>query len=530
LIELPQLNCFIGLEEGRYNMNCIFWERNIQNLLTPLNLKYIVKRYSHSVFGGPKLAEISAVGPDLDLWELAEYAGRPIKIISDKGDAVWWGMVGEIKINIGAWAVGINIDSMANVVGVAYEDDEAQGQPKKTSWAEDFDSIAEYGRREILITSSGSNEIHAIAARDKYLSEKRYPIPIINPRKKDINSVTLTCRGWFDSLAWRYAMIPPNLAYSYETIGSLDYSFGNNNAQQAAQGIWFSGDCNLASISVYVRKVGSPTDNLQASLCVNSDGITPGAELTTGTIAAASLGTDYAWVNIPVTEYLFSDYDSYFIKLSRTGSQDNINYFQVCLDNVVKYPLGAFVVLVGANWDAGPDADMPFRLYSDDIIETTQQIATLVSNYGQFLQGISIENQSGLYTASARDGNANAYYEISELLKMGSSNYRRILARIDEYRKMIVYEEPAIPLRPNMILQDGSLRDSYDTQLRKELCPVGIWARFKDIIPASVDTTKLADPSMMFIDEAEYTPENDQLSLTPRGFIDPFQIGRPKDG
>lgn len=81
-----------------------------------------------------------------------------------------------------------------------------------------------------------------------------------------------------------------------------------------------------------------------------------------------------------------------------------------------------------------------------------------------------------------------------------------------------------------MILKDGSLRDPYDTVIRKETCPVGIWTRLKDIVPASVDTTKLADPTIMFIDEAEYIPDEDRLNLTPRGFIDPFQIGTPRDG
>jgi len=82
----------------------------------------------------------------------------------------------------------------------------------------------------------------------------------------------------------------------------------------------------------------------------------------------------------------------------------------------------------------------------------------------------------------------------------------------------------------NFIMKDGSLRDPYDTEIRKETCPVGIWTRLKDVIPPSLDTTKLADPSIMFIDEAEYIPDEDRLNLTPRGFIDPFQIGRPNDG
>ena len=313
-------------------------------------------------------------------------------------------------------------------------------------------------------------------------------------------------------------------------MGSLAYSFGDNNCQAIAQGIWLSGDCNVVKIGVYVRKVGNPTDNLKVTLCANDGTNTPGTELTSGTLAAAGIGTDLAWFDITVTTIDLTGSNSYWIKLSRSGSQDAANYYQTVLDESAQYSLGYLTVLIGSNWDPGPVADMTFRIYSDEIIETTQQISTFTANYAQFLRGIRMDNRSGLYTASMRDGNANAFYEITELMRMGTINYRRLLATVDEFRSLILYEEPALPIYPNLILNDGSLRDPYDTLIRKESCPVGIWARFKDIIPGSVDTSRLADPSKMFIDEAEYTPENDRLILTPRGWIDPFSIGRPRDG
>jgi hypothetical protein len=97
-------------------------------------------------------------------------------------------------------------------------------------------------------------------------------------------------------------------------------------------------------------------------------------------------------------------------------------------------------------------------------------------------------------------------------------------------RRLRIYEEPTLPIHANFILRDGSLLNPYDTVIRKETCPVGIWTRLKNIVPSSVDITKLSDPNIMFIDEAEYIPDEDRLNLTPRGFIDPFEIGRPNDG
>jgi hypothetical protein len=356
-------------------MNPVFWMRDFSKLLTPLKVIYKIGPYSHSVIGGPKKAEIHATGTELELWELAEYARRPVHIFSDKGDATWWGFVAEILLNVGLWSVGINIDSMANYIAVAYEDDANGGLPAKTAWAEAVDSTAEYGRREMLYTSSGSNETHALAARDKYLAEKKYPIPVINPREKGENSATLYCRGWFDTLAWRY----------YANAG------------------------------------------------VNS-------------------------------------------------------------------------------------------------VDTATQIAAMITSCGEFITGVDLETSSGISTLETRDGNGNGLYEITELLKMGTSNYRRMLCEVTIGRRLRIYEEPIIPSKPNLMLKDGSLRDPFDTMLRKETCPVGFWMRMKDIIPASLDTTKLADPTTQFIDEMEYISDEDLIIPMPRGFIDPFQIGRPKDG
>ena len=92
-------------------MNAIFWNRDLITQPIPLDTVYKVKNYSHSVIGGPKRAEISVIGTELDLWELAEYARCPVQIFSDKGDAVWWGFLAEAKIEVGLWSVGINIDT-----------------------------------------------------------------------------------------------------------------------------------------------------------------------------------------------------------------------------------------------------------------------------------------------------------------------------------------------------------------------------------------------------------------------------------
>ncbi len=347
--------------------------RTFSDELQTLPVKYSVIRYSWSVFGGPKLAEISVEGKnENDLWEMIERLRCPIKIDSDRGgDPVWWGYVAEVELTLPAWTVGVNIDSMYNRIAVAYSGTNGR---QTTGWLADADSLAEYGQKELLYTNSGSAQAHAEAARAMILAQKKYPIPTIAPAEGGELGVVLRCRGWYDTLNWRYF---------------------------------------------------------------------------------ANAGTD--------------------------------------------------------------------------LVDTATQISEIESTAGEFITAVDLDVTSGLTISEFRDGDASALFEIEELLKMGTSNYRRMLATVDINRRLRVYEEPT-STNPYLITKMGELHDASDSPVRKELCPVGVYARLKDVIPGSLDTSKLADPSMMFIEEAEYNPASDKLTPSPRGLESPWDIGVIADG
>jgi hypothetical protein len=112
---------------------------------------------------------------------------------------------------------------------------------------------------------------------------------------------------------------------------------------------------------------------------------------------------------------------------------------------------------------------------------------------------------------------------------MGTSNYRRMLAWVDRSRVLRIYEEPTSS-SPYFLLRDGSLASPFDTLLRRETCPVACWARLRDVIPNTVDVSKLIDPTLVFIEENEYDVETDTLTPTPRGMVNPFDLMKIKDG
>jgi hypothetical protein len=113
---------------------------------------------------------------------------------------------------------------------------------------------------------------------------------------------------------------------------------------------------------------------------------------------------------------------------------------------------------------------------------------------------------------------------------MGTTSDLRMLASVTASRRVIVSEEPANDGSPYFINSDGSWDDKYSNKIRKELCPVGIWARAKDAVPASVDSNYISDPSLAFIEENEYDVINDELNYSARGAPDPWEFPMVKDG
>jgi hypothetical protein len=367
-------------------MRVIFRERDFSRDLLPLPLTYRVGWLSHSVFGGPKAAEISAIGADLALWELIEYVRRPVDIYNDQGERVWWGFVAQVDLQVGTVKASVGIDTMFNRIAVAYTSDEFGRQT--TAWAQDEESVTEYGIRELLMTISGSSADHAEAARTMAIAQKRFPIPTIQPGQSKVTrgQVTLRCRGWWSTLDWKY------------------YS-------------------------------------------------------------AATASTD-----------------------------------------------------------------------------TATQVQDIADTAGQFFSAVEVEAESGIDTDAARDGDGKGLFEAEELLVMGTANYRRMLARLDPSRILTIYEEPAYsPASDTNLMMDsrGELFDRFRNPLRRDTCPVGAYVRLVDVIPGSVDTSRLSDPGLAFIDEMEYRVvqyddqgrvRRDALVFRARDVEDPWNIGRPRDG
>jgi len=160
-------------------------------------------------------------------------------------------------------------------------------------------------------------------------------------------------------------------------------------------------------------------------------------------------------------------------------------------------------------------------------VDTATQISNIATDCGEFIDSIDLQVASGITSDPYREGDNTAKYEIIALLESGTSNGLRMLAAVNKARELSVWEEPeADPNRPDIyITADGRVYNEWGDPYYASVCPVGIWARLKDVIPGSLDLSIMADPTMLFIEEAEYVIANKRYYPTAKLQADPLGVG-----
>jgi len=317
---------------------------------------------------------------------------NPVRINSRYGDTLWWGIFADLDMivqserslidpTISSKArVGVSVDSFYNRVKVAYTElnagDDSIGDRADTAWADNDESQDEYGIKELLWTKDNATATFAAAARDRKLSQIKYPIPTLQTYKgRRESEAKITCIGLWDTLGWYY------------------------------------------------------------------------------------------YANAGTTE-----------------------------------------------------------------VDTALQIKTMVEATSERIAGVDQRVTSGIDSVEYRDGDASLLYEVQQLLEMGTDNDLRMLAQVTEGTRLEVYEEPTEDLFPHSIADDDTWYGKYGHLLRKETCPVGVYARMRNIVPATVSSALIADASVGFIDENEYDVRNDTLSYKTREMMDPWDFYIVRDG
>jgi len=103
-------------------------------------------------------------------------------------------------------------------------------------------------------------------------------------------------------------------------------------------------------------------------------------------------------------------------------------------------------------------------------VATTTQIAAIITNMAPFITATDIDASGTAVpsTPETRDGKRRGSEEIEELLQAGTTNGKRLLARVKESRRLFVYEEPASSATDDLVLTGKvEFGASLDTMVNK---------------------------------------------------------------
>lgn len=176
----------------------------------PQGAAFQVETYGWSIAGGPTTAEITMTGPEMALWNSSNMLMWDVAIHNRRLEPRWWGAIVGVSITVGTTVWSVSLDSVANRIKVVYtavttDGDTTTQSQATTDWAEHLDSINVFGARELRFTMNEATAASAEAQRDELLAYGHYPLGSADVAGRAASKATLHCRGWWDSLSWRYA-------------------------------------------------------------------------------------------------------------------------------------------------------------------------------------------------------------------------------------------------------------------------------------------------------------------------------------
>lgn len=450
----------------------------------------------------------------------------------------WWGYVNSVAIRTRSLAHQVSLDWMRNKVAALYTGStpELGILAALTPWQDDLTSQAIYGIRELIAPITNVNTAAAIQHAKTLLARHKLPTRLIALAQgyedlpqggQSALSATITCKGWWDTLSWRYYAHDVD-AISYIAEGITTCFFGNTTAtQRIAQSIIVASSVpwQLATIKLHLCKLrigeaSPPTDNLIVEFCANNAGA-PGTVLATATLAASAISAVGSWAEFTLdTQVSLVVGTTYWISIRRSGSVSATQFYSI---SVTQQPTatGVFRFYNGAAWTVPyPDCDMFYQMFGEQPIES--QIANTVAACAPLIAGTDYGITSGISCPAYRDQTTNAQASIESMMRIGeSTNNKRLLAEVTHQRRVQLTIQPAQGDADYQLHSNGQLESPSGRLVPPDECLVGIWVRPAQFFPFLGDSD-ISTPSY-FVESATYITTWDRWLPT---FGDPLAIAR----
>jgi hypothetical protein len=498
----------------------VFWPNGPHEVFDTKGMVLYPNRYSSHAVGGPLESSISARATPEVLSRLATMLRCPLEIYDTRGYLVWWGYLFAVEIRIGMRQINISLGHTFNRVRVAYTLLEpgqvTSSQRMDTAWASHAQSMDRYGQKDYLRTLSATSTEFAEATRDLILSQQALPRKEVRSGESEGGSYSalLTGKGWFSTLDW-ILYEEDSGREGYTGTGGGVQAFGQNSSPsviaqsfqiQSTKSWW------LETASVKIQATGTPADNVVLDVMSDGGGV-PGSVLSSGTIPNSAFSVAYQYLYADMSPRIqLSPGTTYWLRISRSGSLDADNYFKVDVDESLGYTSGVLRIFDGSWVARDPDADLLFTV--NGTRETSKQMVDVINATGQFIRGMTIATQSGVYRNPFRNGETSGLYVLRDLLKAGTTNGKRYLAYVDRQRWLTVYEEPDPSNIAYQVDEFDRWWGKHNVLTPKSITPAGVWYTVKGL-PATLNATDISDPGQYFIEKSTYVVNKDLLQVDP---------------
>jgi hypothetical protein len=402
-----------------------------------------VERMTLAAFGGLVSAEVILPFAGVEEEYLA-LVGNYVELWDEEELGRWVGLITNVRVPHGQMTLQASLDDMANSVKVI----SALGMKNvQTDWVEDVVSIATYGRKQKLLTVSEKTEGETNTLAGKYLELHKEPNIGLDVAGMGGDEVVIGVIGLMQTLDWMYYANDKGYE-GYSETGSGGREIGEDDRPKLAQQIQLSSTSGWSAKKIRIRpwkypENNPPTDDLIVKLCADNSGV-PGTALATVTIPASEIGTYSDWVEKEFSSAVSLNPNTvYWITIERSGSVDASKYFMVDTNVDLGYPRGDPYLWYTnlSRWKPAPQkGDLNFELIGMGSVK--EQIENIVTNCGQFLNGVEFQADFATETRVFREGYNTALYELKELLKLESN---RAIAYVDGNRRLICKLLPTEP-------------------------------------------------------------------------------------
>jgi len=440
--------------------------------LNPLNLSW-------DAIGGSQQALLSLEYDLMGFEELQSLLGFGIEIFDPSDRLAWWGYVDQVSQPVGMTGLESSLEGLANRVAVRYRSMEPGkdfGAIAQTEWKDDPTSQAIFGIKEILLSRGVLSEEQALLLRDASLKRMALPVSQLLPSTKVSKSQVL-CRGWFERMRWRQWSARTDIL-GHSPIQQGYQSLGASLTQKSlAQSCLFQNAVEVASVSVRIRKVGNPQDQVRFQLQTDALGQPSGTVRAEVVVAASTIPTEsYGWVSAWfASPCAIAADERLWLVVTRDGAVSSTAYFSLGLDESLGFPDGEFLMLDASlnQWRARvPDADLLFKLNSlSNSAELMEQIAQASGCFNSF----SYEAGAGVSLPYVSEAGMDCQAAFLQLLSLGTPELNRLLVEVNSKRHMRVFSQSAPGSSVFWLGEDGRIKNEVGKDLEPTWQAVGNW-------------------------------------------------------